>query len=194
MTPQAFRTGGDGEVIRSAVGASSLGPVLVAMADKGVCAVLLDGDAGRTLLPRLVEMFPRAEHRADPGALGGLVSRALTRADVPEPGRELLPRPGSAGLPAGADPPGTPGSGGPGRARRGPFHAVGRPAPRGLTTGAGPAHRVWTGPAPAVSRRQPQSPLRRSRSSLNESRSGTVQPSRSYSSMHCSAKPLYAAS
>ena len=93
MTPQAFRTGGDGEVIRSAVGASSLGPVLVAVADKGVCAVLLDGDAGRTLLPRLVEMFPRAEHRADPRALGGLVSRALTRADVPEPGRELLPRP-----------------------------------------------------------------------------------------------------
>ncbi|MFE1960805.1 bifunctional transcriptional activator/DNA repair enzyme AdaA [Streptomyces sp. NPDC059479] len=102
MTPQVFRAGGDGEVIRSAVGVSSLGPVLVAATDKGVCAVLLDGadaradgehdDPGGTLLPRLVEMFPRAEHRADAGWLGARVGRALARADVPEPGRGLLPR------------------------------------------------------------------------------------------------------
>ncbi|WP_066947050.1 bifunctional transcriptional activator/DNA repair enzyme AdaA [Streptomyces lushanensis] len=102
MTPQAFRAGGDGEVIRSAVGASSLGPLLVAATDKGVCAVLLDradagaaggpDDAGGTLLPRLVEMFPRAEHRADTVWLGARVGRALARVDVPEPGRGLLPR------------------------------------------------------------------------------------------------------
>lgn len=98
MTPQAFRAGGDGKVIRSAVGASSLGPVLVAAADKGVCAVLFAGqdtaegsEPGAGLWPRLAELFPHAEHRVDDAWFAALVRRALARADVSEPGRDLLP-------------------------------------------------------------------------------------------------------
>ncbi|MEU6062881.1 Ada metal-binding domain-containing protein, partial [Streptomyces sp. NPDC047097] len=59
MTPQAFRAGGRGAVIRSATTTSSLGPVLVAAAGKGVCAVLL-GDDRAALARRLAHLFPRA--------------------------------------------------------------------------------------------------------------------------------------
>src|SRR5271168_5454427 len=41
MTPTALRRGGAGAVIRFAVGETSLGAVLVAATDKGVCAIML---------------------------------------------------------------------------------------------------------------------------------------------------------
>ena len=44
MTPGAVRRGGAGAVIRFAVGEASLGAVLVAATDKGVCAILLGDD------------------------------------------------------------------------------------------------------------------------------------------------------
>src|SRR5262245_54358845 len=46
MTPAAFRAGGNGVAIRFAVGECSLGSVLVAASDQGVCAILL-GEIGR---------------------------------------------------------------------------------------------------------------------------------------------------
>ncbi|CAM5682703.1 hypothetical protein SAVIM338S_07383 [Streptomyces avidinii] len=46
MTPQEFRAGGAGVRIRSAVGTTSLGPVLVAATGKGVCAILSDAGSG----------------------------------------------------------------------------------------------------------------------------------------------------
>ena len=46
MTPGAVRRGGAGRVIRFAVGQASLGAVLVAATDKGVCAILLGDDPG----------------------------------------------------------------------------------------------------------------------------------------------------
>ena len=47
MTPTEFRAGGSGNVIRFAVGECSLGAVLVAATDKGVCAIDLDDDPDR---------------------------------------------------------------------------------------------------------------------------------------------------
>ena len=44
MTQSAARRGGAGAVIRFAVGEASLGAVLVAATDKGVCAILLGDD------------------------------------------------------------------------------------------------------------------------------------------------------
>ena len=44
MTPTEFRAGGDGTVIRFAVGECSLGSILVAATDKGVCAIELGDD------------------------------------------------------------------------------------------------------------------------------------------------------
>lgn len=60
MTPGAWRRGGAGETIRFAVGATSLGAVLVAGTERGVCAVAL-GDDADGLVRDLQDRFPRAE-------------------------------------------------------------------------------------------------------------------------------------
>lgn len=60
MTPSEFRAGGEGRSIRFAVGERSLGSVLVAATDKGICAILLGDDPD--FLPRdLQDRFPEAE-------------------------------------------------------------------------------------------------------------------------------------
>src|SRR5262249_42717858 len=59
MTPTAFRAGGDGAEIRFAVGECSLGPILVAATDKGVCAIEFGNDP-EALVRGLQERFPKA--------------------------------------------------------------------------------------------------------------------------------------
>ncbi len=59
MTPSRYRQGGCGETIRHAVRPCSLGQVLVAMSDAGVCAVLL-GDDPASLVDELARRFPAA--------------------------------------------------------------------------------------------------------------------------------------
>ncbi|QHP57255.1 bifunctional DNA-binding transcriptional regulator/O6-methylguanine-DNA methyltransferase Ada [Pectobacterium carotovorum] len=59
MTPTAFQNRGKGMTIRFAVGRCSLGEVLVAESEKGICAILL-GDDPESLLHALQEMFANA--------------------------------------------------------------------------------------------------------------------------------------
>jgi AraC family transcriptional regulator of adaptative response/methylated-DNA-[protein]-cysteine methyltransferase len=59
MTPTQFRAGGDGSVIRFALGECSLGSILVAATDKGVCAIEL-GDDPQALVHELQDRFPAA--------------------------------------------------------------------------------------------------------------------------------------
>jgi AraC family transcriptional regulator of adaptative response/methylated-DNA-[protein]-cysteine methyltransferase len=59
MKPATYRDGGKNEAIWSAVGASSLGQVLVAATERGVCAILLGDDAG-PLTADLRARFPKA--------------------------------------------------------------------------------------------------------------------------------------
>src|SRR6266404_1704354 len=59
MTPRNFRKGGAGEAIRFAVGECSLGSILVAASDKGVCAIFL-GDDPHKLSKELEDRFPKA--------------------------------------------------------------------------------------------------------------------------------------
>ena len=59
MTPSAFRAGGVGATIRFAIGACTLGAVLVAQTERGLCAILL-GDDPEKLLRELQDAFPRA--------------------------------------------------------------------------------------------------------------------------------------
>ena len=67
MTPTAYRRGGAGEAIRFAVGACSLGSILVAATERGICASLL-GDDPEELLRDLQDRFPNAELiGGDPG-------------------------------------------------------------------------------------------------------------------------------
>ena len=59
MTPTDFRAGGPGASIRFAVGECSLGSILVAASDKGICAILL-GDDPDALARDLQDRFPKA--------------------------------------------------------------------------------------------------------------------------------------
>jgi AraC family transcriptional regulator of adaptative response/methylated-DNA-[protein]-cysteine methyltransferase len=60
MNAKSYRAGGKGETIRFAIGQSSLGGLLVAATDSGVCAVFL-GDDPHELLEDLQRRFPKAE-------------------------------------------------------------------------------------------------------------------------------------
>ncbi|MBS1989055.1 MAG: bifunctional DNA-binding transcriptional regulator/O6-methylguanine-DNA methyltransferase Ada [Cyanobacteria bacterium SZAS LIN-3] len=59
MTPSAFRQGGRDTEIYFAAGQCSLGAFVVAMSDKGICAILL-GDEPESLVDDLQNRFPRA--------------------------------------------------------------------------------------------------------------------------------------
>jgi len=59
MTPMRFRSGAPGQEIRFAVGECSLGAILVAASEKGVCAILL-GDDPDALVRDLQDRFPKA--------------------------------------------------------------------------------------------------------------------------------------
>lgn len=59
MQPSRFRSGGKDTCIRFAVGECSLGAILVAATDKGVCAIAL-GDDPDTLARELQDGFPKA--------------------------------------------------------------------------------------------------------------------------------------
>jgi AraC family transcriptional regulator of adaptative response/methylated-DNA-[protein]-cysteine methyltransferase len=60
MRPKAFRAGGKDAVIRFALGDCSLGAILVAATERGVCAIAL-GDQPEDLLRELQDRFPQAE-------------------------------------------------------------------------------------------------------------------------------------
>ncbi|HSZ50467.1 MAG TPA: bifunctional DNA-binding transcriptional regulator/O6-methylguanine-DNA methyltransferase Ada [Caulobacteraceae bacterium] len=89
MTPTRFRKGGERTTIHFAVGECSLGAILVATTDKGVCAILL-GDDPADLARDLQDRFPHAELvGADPGFEGlvaqvvGLIEHPGLAADLP---------------------------------------------------------------------------------------------------------------
>lgn len=60
MPPSSYRAGGAGQTIRFGVGESTLGSILVAATDRGVCAVLMGDDPG-ALSEELQRRFPNAE-------------------------------------------------------------------------------------------------------------------------------------
>ena len=60
MTPGTYRAGGQGEAIRFAVGECSLGAILVAATEKGVCAITF-GEDPALLVRALQDRFPKAE-------------------------------------------------------------------------------------------------------------------------------------
>ncbi len=59
MTPRRYRSGGRGETLRFALGECSLGSLLVASSERGVCAVWL-GDDPEALARELQDRFPHA--------------------------------------------------------------------------------------------------------------------------------------
>jgi AraC family transcriptional regulator, regulatory protein of adaptative response / methylated-DNA-[protein]-cysteine methyltransferase len=82
MTPSAVRRGGAGARIRFAVGEASLGAVLVAATDKGVCAIML-GDDPQALVRELQDRFPRAELQGGDPAFERTVAEVVGLVEAP---------------------------------------------------------------------------------------------------------------
>jgi AraC family transcriptional regulator of adaptative response/methylated-DNA-[protein]-cysteine methyltransferase len=88
MTPSRWRLGGSGESIRFAVAACSLGALLVASTDKGICSILL-GDDPDQLVRDLQDRFPKAELvGAEPG-FERTVAQVVGFVEAPGIGLEL---------------------------------------------------------------------------------------------------------
>jgi AraC family transcriptional regulator, regulatory protein of adaptative response / methylated-DNA-[protein]-cysteine methyltransferase len=88
MSPRAFRGRGVGETIRFAVGDCSLGSVLVAASDAGVCAVLL-GDDPDALVRDVQERFRNAALVAGDAEFEGWVAAVVGLVEAPRLGHAL---------------------------------------------------------------------------------------------------------
>ena len=88
MSPTSFRAGGANTEIRFAIGECSLGSILVAASERGVCAILL-GDDPDELSRDLQDRFPQA------GLIGGdagfeqLVAKVVGLVEAPRLGVDL---------------------------------------------------------------------------------------------------------
>lgn len=81
MTPSAWRRGGAGVTIRWTVAPTSLGPLLIAATERGLCRVAFDEDQFA-----LARRFPAAEIAPAGAALDALAGRVV--AEVEHPGRD----------------------------------------------------------------------------------------------------------
>jgi AraC family transcriptional regulator of adaptative response/methylated-DNA-[protein]-cysteine methyltransferase len=88
MAPTRFRAGGERTTIRFALGQCSLGAILVAATERGVCALLL-GDVPEALLQDLQDRFPRAQLVGGDAAFETLVARAVALVEAPRRGHDL---------------------------------------------------------------------------------------------------------
>jgi AraC family transcriptional regulator of adaptative response/methylated-DNA-[protein]-cysteine methyltransferase len=88
MTPSTYRSGGDGVAIRFAIGECSLGSILVAATDKGICAILL-GDDATALLRDLEDRFPKARLIGGEPGFEKLVAQVAGLVEAPARGLDL---------------------------------------------------------------------------------------------------------
>ncbi|GGB97441.1 bifunctional DNA-binding transcriptional regulator/O6-methylguanine-DNA methyltransferase Ada [Pseudoduganella buxea] len=88
MTPTAFRAGGQGATIRFAIAQCSLGAILVASTDVGICAILL-GDDPELLARDLQDRFPKAELIGAEADYEQTVARVIGMVEAPELGLDL---------------------------------------------------------------------------------------------------------
>ncbi|MDA1129425.1 MAG: bifunctional DNA-binding transcriptional regulator/O6-methylguanine-DNA methyltransferase Ada [Chloroflexi bacterium] len=88
MTPGIYRIGGTGMNIYHTVVACSMGRLLVAATDKGVCSVKL-GSSDTELEENLVAEFPSANHAPDGGHLAIWAAEILSYLDGEKTGLDL---------------------------------------------------------------------------------------------------------
>lgn len=88
MTPSAFRAGGKGAAIRFAIGQCSLGSILVAASEKGICAIML-GDDPEVLVRDLQDRFAKAELLGGDAAFERLVATVVGFVEDPRIGWSL---------------------------------------------------------------------------------------------------------
>jgi len=88
MTPTAFRAGGRDAEIRFAIGQCSLGAILVAASERGVCAILL-GDDPDALARDLQDRFPKATLIGADAAFEATVAQVVGLVEAPRLGHAL---------------------------------------------------------------------------------------------------------
>lgn len=88
MTPTRYRAGGANTDIRFAIGECSLGAILVARSERGVCAILMGDDPGE-LARDLQDRFPRANLIGGDEAFENLVARVVGYVEAPAVGLDL---------------------------------------------------------------------------------------------------------
>ncbi|KQZ77705.1 6-O-methylguanine DNA methyltransferase [Rhodanobacter sp. Root561] len=88
MTPSSYRAGGVDHDIRFAIGECSLGAILVAQSQRGVCAILF-GDDPDTLARDLQDRFPRANLIGGDRAFEQLVATVVGFVEAPALGLDL---------------------------------------------------------------------------------------------------------
>jgi AraC family transcriptional regulator of adaptative response/methylated-DNA-[protein]-cysteine methyltransferase len=88
MTPSAWRAGGRGAAIRFAIAQCSLGAILVAGTERGICCILL-GDDPQALVQDLQDRFPQAELRGAEADFEQVVARVIAFVEAPQIGLDL---------------------------------------------------------------------------------------------------------
>jgi AraC family transcriptional regulator of adaptative response/methylated-DNA-[protein]-cysteine methyltransferase len=88
MTPTDYRAGGAGTEIRFAIAECSLGAILVARTDKGVCAIFL-GDDREALVKELQDHFRNARLIAADGGFEALLAKVVGFIEAPKLGLDL---------------------------------------------------------------------------------------------------------
>lgn len=88
MTPSNYRAGGTDTEIRFAIGECSLGAILVAQSDRGICAILL-GDDPDKLARDLQDSFPRADLIGGDFDFEQLVAKVVGFIEAPGIGLDL---------------------------------------------------------------------------------------------------------
>ena len=88
MTPTDYRAGGANANIRFAIGECSLGAILVAASERGVCAILM-GDEPDALARDLQDRFPRANLIGGDAKFETLVAKVVGFVEAPRLGLDL---------------------------------------------------------------------------------------------------------
>ncbi|WP_192812801.1 bifunctional DNA-binding transcriptional regulator/O6-methylguanine-DNA methyltransferase Ada [Pedosphaera parvula] len=88
MKPTEYRNGGTGNTIRFAIGESSLGSILVAASQKGVCAIFLGADPD-VLAQNLQDQFPKANIIGGDAEFEKLVAQVVGFVESPGVGLKL---------------------------------------------------------------------------------------------------------
>ena len=86
MTPTKFREGGSDTDIFFAIGKASLGSILVAQSNKGVCSILI-GEDPEALIRDLQDRFPKANLIGDEAGYQELVAKVVGL--IEQPGTSL---------------------------------------------------------------------------------------------------------
>jgi AraC family transcriptional regulator of adaptative response/methylated-DNA-[protein]-cysteine methyltransferase len=88
MTPSSYKSGGAGVTIRFAVDECSLGSILIAASERGICAITM-GDAPYLLVQDLQKLFPNAELISGDAEFEQTVAKVIRFVETPKIGLDL---------------------------------------------------------------------------------------------------------